>query len=1554
MKKIIQIIFLALILFINGGFCTAQTTGITSGTIYTLKSKSSSRLLTVKNSSLSNSANAETWTNTKSDAQRWIVTYAGNNLYTLTNVGSGKFLHIANSIPANGVNVDQYENTKNNTILWKIVSEGSGYFSIQTAANNTFVLDLSSSTNADGANVDIYTTNSSDAQKWLFEQQTAQDAAPTAPVRDEVFQSWQNKYYKQASTGYVLGSAGFWGIAEMMEVLLDAYETTGHSKYRDMFNNVYDNFYATQGDKNGNWMSNNFNDDITWIVLACTRAYLMFGTQKYLTIGKWHYDQMYARAYLSDIGLLRWQQGTGTTSCINGPAEVAACYLAIATGDNSYYTKAKNLYANQRAQLYNPENGQVYDNGGSTWASTYNQGTFLGAAVMLYDYYKDSMYLNDAKLIAKYSKDNLCNNDGVISVENSGNDLPGFKGILMRYMRRFIVDLRQTDYIPWLQKNAKVAYNNRNSDGIIWTGWIEKSTEGADYDVFGASTAVSLMVNCPLNSNLIVKDAYSKIEAEDFDYISGPITETCTADGSGENLGGAQNGNYVGYMNVDFGTHAATSAEFRVSNSTNNGAIEIRVGSPNGTLIGTATIPAGNGWGSYVTVKCNVSSVFGLNNVYLIYKGTGYFANLNYFKFNIGYTFCPDITDNGGVLSSSHAASFANEGLDNLIDNNVNTKYYSYVGVTPGAIWFQYKSSVPVMLKGYALASANDETSRDPKSWKLQASNDATQWVDLDTQTGQAFATRWEKKSYDLAVATSYKYFRLYITARQGEGSVGDFQLAEWQLFGSGVFDNDITTDGGTLSAQYSGNGSAENIAKLIDKNETSKYLVNNQTQMWIVYKALSRYKLASYSLTSANDEPARDAKSWTLYGSNDSITWTIIDQKTNQFFPYRYSSQTYKCSLDDGFQYFKLNIAGNNGAAATQISELQLFGNVFMDKYYLDITDNGGILTASQEDIDANSKVENILDEQGNTTFTIQNIKPIWVQYKTPVSVKLNAYTISVADNHAADPKSWKLQGSIDGTSWTDIDTKINITFETKYLKKSFTVSTSNKYNYFRLSVIASYDSQSPTIQIAEWELFGTALTNDITDDGGTLKAQYDGNLTDSYNESYSMLIDNSETTKYYVPKQVTTWVQYQSARNVALTSYSLTSANDNPIRDFKSWNVYASTNGTDWDLIDAQVDQVFPYRYCTQFYTCKTEKNYNYFKLDVIKNNDALGVQMAEWQLFGNYSDYYPDITANGGVLSSSHPADNNLESLFNLRDDNEFTKYYSNVGTTMPTVWIQYKSPNPAQIKSYAITSANDSPNRDPKTWKLQGSNDGGLWTDIDIRTNVIFANRYEKQVFPVMTSQTYTYFRLLVTARNSDTDSGFQFAEWELYGTAIASFDITDNGGQLTGQYVGITGSLLDKLIDNSSITKYLVKDCSQLWIQYKSPVKVKLTSYNITSADDEYIKDIRTWALYGSNNGNDWELLDSRVNRKFSTRSSTQTYFCNTNSSYCYFKLDITGNNGSTQTQISEWQLFGTEVTTTGMNTLSATVNIYPNPAKEEVFIQVEEKSNVYVYDMICL
>ena len=88
MKSFFSRTFLLLFLIVNAGVAFAQTAGITSGAIYTLKSKLSNKLLDVSNASIDNSANVDCWTNTGSDAQRWIVKNIGNSVYTLTNVAT--------------------------------------------------------------------------------------------------------------------------------------------------------------------------------------------------------------------------------------------------------------------------------------------------------------------------------------------------------------------------------------------------------------------------------------------------------------------------------------------------------------------------------------------------------------------------------------------------------------------------------------------------------------------------------------------------------------------------------------------------------------------------------------------------------------------------------------------------------------------------------------------------------------------------------------------------------------------------------------------------------------------------------------------------------------------------------------------------------------------------------------------------------------------------------------------------------------------------------------------------------------------------------------------------------------------------------------------------------------------------------------------------------------------------------------------------------------------------------------------------------------------------
>jgi len=154
--------------------------------------------------------------------------------------------------------------------------------------------------------------------------------------------------------------------------------------------------------------------------------------------------------------------------------------------------------------LFNAVTGKVNDNVDldtktgqlkiSTWSSTYNQGTYLGAAVMLYKYTKEASYLSEAQKIALYIRDNMYKS-GVMNNEDNGNDLPGFKGIFARYARMYTVELNNTDLIDWLQLNAKVAYNNRNSHNLIHTKWATRTSETRPKSAFGSSTAVSLFIN---------------------------------------------------------------------------------------------------------------------------------------------------------------------------------------------------------------------------------------------------------------------------------------------------------------------------------------------------------------------------------------------------------------------------------------------------------------------------------------------------------------------------------------------------------------------------------------------------------------------------------------------------------------------------------------------------------------------------------------------------------------------------------------------------------------------------------------------------------------------------------------------------------------------------------------------------------------------------------------------------------------------------------------------------------------------------------------------------
>jgi hypothetical protein len=144
------------------------------------------------------------------------------------------------------------------------------------------------------------------------------------------------------------------------------------------------------------------------------------------------------------------------------------------------------------------------------------------------------------------------------------------------------------------------------------------------------------------------RSAYSQVAAVNYDMQAGGVVpETCSE--GGQDVGTIQNGNYLGFNNVDFGL-GAVSFNARVASATSGGNIELHLDSTNGTLVGTCAVPGTGGWQTWVTQSCPVSSAAGIHNLYLKFTGgSGYLFNVNWWKFNCTTLPTPPLAPNSLV-----------------------------------------------------------------------------------------------------------------------------------------------------------------------------------------------------------------------------------------------------------------------------------------------------------------------------------------------------------------------------------------------------------------------------------------------------------------------------------------------------------------------------------------------------------------------------------------------------------------------------------------------------------------------------------------------------------------------------------------------------------------------------------------------------------------------------------------------------------------------------------------------------------------------------------------
>jgi hypothetical protein len=166
---------------------------------------------------------------------------------------------------------------------------------------------------------------------------------------------------------------------------------------------------------------------------------------------------------------------------------------------------------------------------------------------------------------------------------------------------------------------------------------------------------------------------------------------------------------------------------------------------------------------------------------------------------------------------------------------------------------------------------------------------------------------------------------------------------------------------------------------------------------------------------------------------------------------------------------------------------------------------------------------------------------------------------------------------------------------------------------------------------RVKDWRDNPSIAEQDATDNKGVLTAQYE--------ENKENLTDNDATTIYSV-NAGKAWIQYESPSPVNLRRYTITSAPDSPAKDPLHWKVSGSNDGTNWVVLDERYYAEFEHRSQTINYNVPVDGNYTYFRFDILASKEGPGLQIAEWQLFGNYKYSTGTVAALESVTVNGEP--------------------------------------------------------------------------------------------------------------------------------------------------------------------------------------------------------------------------------------------------------------------------------------------------------------------------
>ena len=179
---------------------------------------------------------------------------------------------------------------------------------------------------------------------------------------------------------------------------------------------------------------------------------------------------------------------------------------------------------------------------------------------------------------------------------------------------------QRVNLLPGQTKTVRLTLPAKNLAhwDVTRSKWV---VETSDYDVMVGSSAADVQEHSTLavrGETIPPRDLTKLTRAENFDAYSG-VTLTDESKARGTAVDAVAGGNWIKFADAQLGGGASTFTASAAKADSGDGAIQIRLDSPTGPLVGTATVTSTGSVYTYAPTSTSIRGASGRHDVYLVF-----------------------------------------------------------------------------------------------------------------------------------------------------------------------------------------------------------------------------------------------------------------------------------------------------------------------------------------------------------------------------------------------------------------------------------------------------------------------------------------------------------------------------------------------------------------------------------------------------------------------------------------------------------------------------------------------------------------------------------------------------------------------------------------------------------------------------------------------------------------------------------------------------------------------------------------------------------------------